>query len=169
MSAQMQSDSKMLDRRWSQVSVSRTIAVQQEAVWAAIADHKRWLTWYRPLKGFRLLEGDELAIGALVWEHEGPWKTTAEVLEWEEGRTVGLAMRTLNLRGLLSSYYRRIELQAVATDQEPRTEVTITGGFAFGPLGWVLFAYTYPQMLATMYFEYRSALKGLAEAVEKAS
>ncbi len=163
----MRSDGTLLDRRWSRLSVSRTVAAHREDVWAEIADHERWLTWYRPLQEIRLVEGTELAIGTVVWEHEGPWKTTSEVLELEEGRAVGLAMRTLNLRGLLSSYYRRIEVKAGSTG-DASTEVTITGGFGFGPLGWVLVAYTYPQMIAAMYFEYRSALKGLAETVEAA-
>ena len=163
----MQSDSALLDRWWSRLSVSRTVDAPPEAVWTVIADHENWLAWYRPVKKFELTEGTELAIGTVCYEEEGPWKSTSEVVEWEEGRVVGLAMRTLNLPGLLSKYYRRIELQAGGAG-EPTTEVTITGGFAFGPLGWLLIGYTYPQMIAALYFEYRSALKGLAETLATA-
>lgn len=165
MASLMQSDRTLLDRGWASLSVTRTVDASSVDVWTLIADHQQWLTWYRPLKDLRLETGSRLEVGTVLYEHEGPWKTTSEVMEWDEGRMVGLAMRTLNLRGLLSGYYRRIEVHPA----DAHTEVTIIGGFTFGTLGWVLFPYTYPQMHAAMYFEYRSALKGLAAAAEGTS
>ncbi len=163
----MASDGTSLDSRWTRLAVSRTIEAPIADVWAAVADHQQWLTWYRPLSKFELVEGDQLAIEAVVWEREGLWESTSEIVEWESGRLVGLATRALNLRWLLSKHYRRIELCSVG-EAGSQTEVTITGGFAFGPLGWALVGYTYPQMIAAMYFEYRSALKGLGEMLDQA-
>ena len=87
----MDSDASILDRGWTRLTVSRTIDAPPDRVWAALADHEQWLNWYRPLSRFELVEGSELKIGTVVLEHEGPWKSTSEILEWDAGQRVGLA------------------------------------------------------------------------------
>ncbi len=68
-----------------------------------------------------------------------------------------MVTRSINIRGLLTKYYRSVSVVPVDT----HTEVTITGAFRLGVLGWALLPYTYPQMLGALFFEYRSALRGL--------
>lgn len=155
----------LLERRWASLSRSVTIAASQDQVWARIADTAHWTDWYRPLSRFEPLTAATTGIGARFDEHEGPWKSTSEIVAWDESTRIGLATRTLNLPGLLTRHYREI---ALARDHETpqHTVVTMAGSFSFGLLGWLLVSYTYPQMHAAMYFEFRSALNGLRTACE---
>lgn len=155
------SDSSLLKKKWSRTGVSRMVKASPDEVWAVVSDASTWLDWYRPLSAFDLVGVTSLQPGAEVYEKESFWKTTSEVVDWDEGRTIGLSTRTINARWLLRRYYRLLEIDA-ADPEGTETKVSLTGGFSFGPVGWIFVAYAYPQTRASLYFEYRSALKGLA-------
>lgn len=166
MMAQLRSsDSGLLEHRWFRVEVDRTVPVPPAQVWALVGDESTWLDWYEPLSGFEPVGEPTSGVGATFAEQEWVWTTASEVVVKDDGRRIDLATRSINLRGLLRGYYRRIELEPV--DGGSSTEVSFVGGFRFVPLGWLLFPYTYPQMNASLWFEYRGALKGLASALDR--
>lgn len=157
----VKSDASVLDRWWSRVTQTRTIAADAPTVWAAL-EHPDWLRWYAPLSDFAVVGGGGVVAGSVLREREWLWKTESVVEVWVEQRTMELSTRAFNVRGLLRSYRRRIELEPT----DDGTVVRLTGGFAFGPLGWLFLPWTLPQMTSTLWFEYRSALRGLADLVE---
>lgn len=156
----MESNASVLDRRWSRVQVDRVVPAPVADVWAAL-EHPDWLRWYRPLSDFAVVGGGGVVAGSVVREREWWWKVESVVDVWEEQRSLGLAARAFNVPGLLRTYHRRFDL----SDVDGGTRVELTGGFAFGPTGWLFLPYTYPQMIGAMYVEYRSALNGLAHFV----
>ena len=157
----MITDASVLDGRWTRHPVSRRVDADVATVWA-VFENPDWLRWYKPLSDFAVVGGGDVVAGSVLREREWLWKAESVVSEWEEQRVLGLAMRAFNVPGLLSVYHRRFEL----TPAGDHTDVTMTGAFSFGPLGWAFLPYTYPQMMVAMYAEYRSALAGLAELVE---
>lgn len=133
------------------------------AVWAAIDDPSTWVDWYEPLSAFEPIGEPTTGVGARFHEQEWLWKTESRIVHREPGRSLGLSTESINMPGLLRRYHRQL-----VVEPEPggaSTTVTIIGGFRFGPLGLVLFAYTYPQTLGALYLEYRSALRGLSRFV----
>ena len=156
--AHMESNASVLDRRWTRVQAEQHVAASVADVWAVLEDPD-WLRWYRPLSDFAIVGGGGVVAGSVVREREWLWKVESVVDVWEEQRALGLAARAFNVPGLLRTYHRRFDLTAV----DGGTRVELTGGFAFGPTGWIFLPYTYPQMVGALYFEYRSALKGLSQ------
>lgn len=142
------------------VRVERTVTATPDLVWTVVGDESSWLRWYRPLSLFQPIGEPTSGVGATFDEHESFWKTRSEIVSKVPGRSIGLATRSINLSGLLDRYYRSIDLEPGADGAS--TTVSITGAFRFGWLGLLLFPYTYPQMNASIYLEYRSALRGLA-------
>lgn len=157
------SDAGLLDNKWMRVGVARTVPAAPDVVWAKVGDESTWLSWYKPLSAFDPIGEPTTGIGATFQEQEWLWKTESRVVTKDAGRKIGLSTHSINMPGLLTSYYRSISVDP--GENGSSTLVAISGAFRFGPLGWLLFPYTYPQMNAAMYFEYRSALKGLAELV----
>ena len=146
------------------MTVTRSILAPASQVWSRVSDQSTWLDWYRPLKAFEPVGETTNGIGAVFHEQDALWKTESEVVSLEPGVEIGLSTRSINFPGLLTHYYRRISLEP--SEDASTTTVSISGGFNFGLLGWLLFPYTYPQMHAALYLEYRCALQGLASAVE---
>jgi len=159
------SDAELLGNRWMRIAVTRAIPADLDVVWSAVDDPSTWLDWYEPLAAFEPIGEPTRGIGAVFHEREWLWKTNSRIVAREPGRSIGLSTESINMPGLLSRYYRRISLEREPIDGS--TLVTITGGFRFGQLGLVLFAYTYPQMLGALFVEYRSALRGLSRFVTR--
>lgn len=147
-----------LASRWTRVRREGTVEAPIDRVWSVVSDHTQRTAWYTALDEFVPMGEATSGVGATFREREWAWKSTVEIVEWSEGRHIGMSTRTLNMPGLLSRLYTQFELEAVSDDS---TVVTITGGFRLGWLGWVLAAYTYPQMLTYLWVDYRSAMKGL--------
>lgn len=151
---------ELLEGRMSRVRVERRIDASVDALWNLISDPAQRTTWYPASDEFTALTGQTTGVGAAFAEREWLWKATSEIVVWEEGRRVGFATRSLNFPGLLRRLYTEFTLVPVDAS---RTEVTIAGAFSFGPIGWLLVPYTYPQMTGSMWFDYRAALKALAK------
>lgn len=149
---------EILDRRWSRVVKSRALNAPIDEVWDIIRDPANRSLWYPASDEFDALTTQTTGVGATFAEREWAWKATSEIVRWDDGRCLGFATRSLNFPGLLRKLYTEFSLEPV---DGARTKVTIAGGFSFGLLGWLLVPYTYPQMIGSMWFDYRSSLKAL--------
>ncbi len=161
MGALQPSDGDLLGNSWMRVGVERAMAVPAERVWSTVSDASTWLSWYKPLSVFEPVGEPTGGLGATFRQQDWVWKTESSIVAWDRGREIGLSTSSINMPGLLTKYYRSLTIEQ--SEDETATTVTLTGAFRFGTLGWLLAPYTYPQMLAALYVEYRSALSGLAE------
>lgn len=159
MGALRDADETILASRWWRIEASRAVAADPGRVWDVVGDEAGWLSWYRPLTELEVIGEPTTGVGTVLREREWLWRTTTEVVRRDEGSRIDLITRSINIRGLLTKYYRSVTV----VPADDGAEVTITGAFRLGILGWGLLPYTYPQMLGALFFEYRSALRGLEQ------
>jgi hypothetical protein len=153
-----------LDRRWSRSRSERIIAAPAAAIWEVVSDHAERTSWYPACDSFEPLDAQTSGVGATFAEKEWLWTSTSEIAVWDEHERIGWNTTTLNFPGLLSGLYTELHID----DRGESSLVSLTAGFSFGLLGWLLVAYTYPQMFGTLFVDHRSALRRLEQIVTTA-
>jgi hypothetical protein len=77
------------------------IAATAEALFAVLADHEHWPSWFTGMRRARV-EGSASGVGALRSVWVGPTRVRERFDIWEEGRRLRFAIVACNIPGLAS-------------------------------------------------------------------
>lgn len=157
----LRSGPHLLDGRWTRARSERTIAASAATIWDVVSDQAERTNWYPACDAFEPLTEQITGVGASFAEKEWLWTSTSQIAVWEEHERIGWNTTTLNFPGLLSGLYTELHIDS----RGESCLVSINAGFSFGPLGWLLVAYTYPQMFGTLYVDHRRALRSLERVI----
>lgn len=148
-----------IDQAPAKVSQTRRIAASPDAVWAVVADHANWPTWFPGLK--KVVPGETAeGVGGSRTVHLTGMAVEEEFLAWDPGAHFAFT-GTGATRGALESLVESVRL---AADGDSATTVTYT--VALKPSG--------PSIVGTVVAKIMKqatgkGLAGLAEQVEGTS
>jgi hypothetical protein len=153
----------MLHRRWRllKVTTSRQMEADPETVWGVLSDHRTWTSWHEDYEHHEAITSNVQGLGARFETKEWILWSRAEIVRWEEGSVLGLAIvEAKALRWLIRRYYAELSVEPV--DEMPgccrvRYSVAFSGTWAF----WLLSAYTVGYSLASIYLDARNSLISL--------
>jgi hypothetical protein len=153
----------MLHRRWRllKVTTSRQLEADPQVAWGVLSDHRTWTSWHEDYDHHESITPSVRGLGARFETKEWILRSRAEIVRWEDGAIVGLAIvEARGLRWLIRRYYTELSVEPV--DELPgccrvRYSVAFSGTWAF----WLLSAYTVGYSLASIYLDARNSLANL--------
>lgn len=155
-------------REWVQsgflrVSAKTEVSVAPERIWEILSDPETWETWYGGLDTFERLS-NEFGLGSRVRIKEWLFRSQAEIVEWEPGRAIGWTYVSSSFSFMLSKDAERIEIRQ--GDEPGRYIIEHSGRFSLNWLGWLLAPYALGNIFGFMYFDFRTAVRRLAQLAE---
>ena len=165
----VRAEPEILDRRWRLLSLrtSREVEATADQLWAVIGDHTTWTTWHEDYEEHEATTAQSTGNGARFATKEWIFRYESEMVRWEPGEAVGLAIvRAGRLRWLIRSYYSEIRIEQT-TGEPSRCRVEYAVAFTGTWLFWLLAAYTVGHSLGIGYLDARSSLRKLDRYVTR--